>query len=212
MKILVLVISSGTEPVYAELKEIWRSYMKNTPEIDAYFLEMGNSFELCGDTLYCPGEESLRGIIFKTIAALKYFPVWRYDYVLRTNLSSLWNFPRFCKYIEDFPRQRLYAGIIGHYHAIDYISGAGILMSPDVCSLVLIHSKRVCEISIIDDVDIGAVLTELGIPLRQTARIDILSPPSNTYDTSGFHYRIKMVYGDSRMCEPEIMRQLLKEW
>lgn len=211
-KLLVLVISSANEPVYEKHKEVWRSYMNKTPGVDVYFLEMGDTLGIQGDTFVCPGTESLGGILVKTIEALKVFRLQDYDFVLRTNLSSLWNFQRLLNHVSTWPRQGVYAGVSGkHKDKILFVSGSGMLMSPDVCATLLEHEDELRAVGIIDDVDIGAILIKQGISPRPLPRINILAL-NTPYSTDGIHYRIKMECGDSRDHEPEIMKSILTEW
>jgi hypothetical protein len=207
MRLLVLVISGGQDPVYAKHKEVWRSYMHTIPGVDVYFLEADtpNSPE---DTLVCPGIESFEGIIGKTLYAFKALSSHAYTHVLRTNLSSVWNLPRLLDTLETLPRQGLYAGVHGMHEGIPFISGAGILMTPDVCARLLDHEAELLASPYPDDVAIGAVLGPLGPAIP---RID-LPTPTTPIRPDGVHYRVKMIYGDSRDHEYDVMRRVVATW
>ena len=59
------------------------------------------------------GEESLEpGILLKTMAAFRYCENnYDYDFILRTNLSSFWNFPVFSTYLLDLPTEKYIGNI-----------------------------------------------------------------------------------------------------
>jgi hypothetical protein len=208
LRLLVLVLSSDTHPIYASLRDVWRSHMNKTPGVDIYFLERGET-QSHGDTLVSSGPETWAGLTDKTLAAFNQLPLHAYTYVLRTNLSSAWNFPKLLDLIDPFPRRSLYAGVQGEYFGIPYVSGAGILMSSDVCSFLLEHEAEVRSVGIMDDVDIGAVLAAHGCPIGASLpRIDIHAP-TDPIPLGEIHYRIKF-QGLPRDREPEIMRAVLR--
>jgi hypothetical protein len=212
MRLLVLIISGGDDPVYAQHKEIWRSYMHKTPGVDVYFVEAGTP-AITADTCTVAGSETWEGILKKTMDAMKTLHSETYTHILRTNLSSGWNFGRLLDLLETLPRHSLYTGYHGLYkERIPYISGAGILMTPDVCALLCHHEEELHAAGLPDDVSIGAVLQAQGIPLGPPIpRVDV-ETPTHPIDPSGIHFRVKMVQGHSREYEPHIMKSLLAAW
>jgi hypothetical protein len=222
MKVLMLVISSDTFPVYAKHREVWRTYMKSHPAIDCYFIRY-NSLTfvptLTTDTLTLRGIERYGTILGKTIKALEYFFARQsYDYVVRTNLSSVWDFKTLCAYLETAPRERLYAGqvILNPDTGLLFASGAGILMSADVARTLVANADIAASIKAFDDVAIAKALLASGLYPQPLPRVDFISlkhyeehhdkiPPGT------FHYRVKHIdhLGD-RMEEPEIMSKLLR--
>ena len=214
----MLILSSPTiNPVYVQHKRIWESYMNSDPRIQCYFIEYHETLDkiIHGNIFYTKGVESYHpGCRDKTIEALDYFmnrdP---YDYIIRTNLSSLWNFRALLNYLPTLPKEKVYAGIIGKYkHAENfYISGSGFIMSPDVAQLLLAHRAQCNETNIVDDVDIGNVLTKLGVPLLLGRRTDFYSMnmyDKYKYDDTVYHYRVNSE--TQRYVEPVIMTKLLE--
>ena len=227
----MLVISSDTYPVYANHREVWRTYMKSHPEVDCYFIEsrsrpdrgFGPSLfapTLSSDTLTLRGVERYGTIYGKTIEALEFMLARRqYDYVVRTNLSSVWDFRVLRTYLETAPRTGLYAGQTGVNPdtGIAFASGAGILMSIDVVRTLLANAHIGRALTAFDDVAIAKVLLESGLSPSPLPRVDFVSlkhyeehhteiPPGS------FHYRVKHEnYLGDRMEEPEIMRRLLRD-
>ena len=223
MRVLVLVISSDTHPVYAAHREVWRTYMKSHPEMDAWFIASSPlAFlpTLSSDTLTLRGIERYGTIYAKTISALEFMVGRRsYDYVVRTNLSSVWDFRALRSYLETAPRTRFYAGQTGvnPETGLAFASGAGILMSHDVARTLLANAAIGRSIRAFDDVAIAKALLASGIAPSPLPRVDFISlthyeehhekiPPES------FHYRVKHEdWQGDRKEEPEIMRRLLRD-
>jgi hypothetical protein len=198
VKIIVLIIDSDTEPVYAYNRAVWRSYRASDPDIRAFFIRMDESApeegELRGDTLFFKGKEGfIPAILQKTVAAFEYaVSHLSFDFILRTNLSSFYILPEFKKMADTLPRNRYYGGVIGHCNNTHYASGAGFVMSKDTVQ-TLIENKQRLPYHIIDDVAIGSLMTSLGYAPLALTRYDLcanqLPPfviPSNMY-----HIRVK---------------------
>lgn len=203
VKVLVLIIASDDQPVYPELQKIWRTYMHNDPEhIEAYFIR-GNPdlpfmYTIDGDTLWLrTAENIIPGIINKTILSLEALSphIYRkFDYVLRTNLSSFYVFPRLLEFLKKCPRKKFYCGSdIGINRNI--ASGSGFILSHDLAKL-LITNKRyfVNNQSSYDDVLIGEFMCKQKIPLTIHQRTDFFTLQS-WYDQKdnldGFQFRVK---------------------
>lgn len=217
MRILMLIISSDTFPVYAQHREVWRSYMKRHPDIDCYFIQYSPATFipiLTTDTLTMRGRERYETILAKTVDALAFFlPRAPYTHVVRTNLSSVWDFGELVTYLNSQPSQRFYGGIELKEGCA---SGAGILLSRDVAELLVQNRRTLLSIGTIDDVDIGRFLRQVGIPLTISRRVDFLSlsqyEGGRDYIPPGtFHYRVKHPHAGGRMEEPEMMRRILRE-
>jgi hypothetical protein len=223
MKVLMLVISSDTYPVYAKHREVWKTYMKSHPEVECVFITYHPLVFVptrTDDTLVLRGLERYGTIYGKTIEALEYFLTRRkYDYIVRTNLSSVWDFRRLREYLETQPRERVYAGQTGVNPdtGIAFASGAGILMSSDVARTLLANAHIGRSLNAFDDVAIAKALLVSGLSPSPLPRVDFISlahyeehhtkiPPES------FHYRMKHTdYLGDRMEEPEMMRRLLRE-
>lgn len=216
MKVLMLIISSDTDPVYAEHRKVWSSYMNSSPDIDSYFIQYHDGpQELDGNIFWLTGKESFKGIIAKTIDSLDYFLKQKeYDYVVRTNMSSFWNFKALLSHLDTLPKERVYSAIIGNHNGIPFASGSGFIMSQDVAKLLVDNRKIAESVGIIDDVDIGYTMRELGIPILAGRRTDFYSMNmylSHKYDPTAYHYRIKWNDPRKRHEEPEVMKKLFEQ-
>jgi hypothetical protein len=214
MKVLMLIISSDTESVYGEHRKVWRSYMNSNPNIESYFIQYRDGPQAIeGDIFWLPGKESFPGIITKTLDSLDYFlNKGSYDFIVRTNMSSLWNFNALLKHLETLPNEKVYNGVIGTNMGINFVSGSGFIMSPDVARL-LVENRKLAEcVKIIDDVDIGYALNKLEIECSSGKRTDFYSREmynNSSYDPLAYHYRIKWNNYIMRHEEPKLMQELL---
>ena len=170
---------------------------KNPPFLESHLIKdnfdsqshsLKDRFELDieNKTLYVRGDECLiPGILHKTVEALSFFlREDQYDYVWRTNLSSVLDFAGLERFLLSLNQPNgLYAGYIGKALLGDhnlylkgggltcqalrplgepssptfFASGAGFLMSCDV-AMYLVENKEFLRWDIIDDVAIGALL------------------------------------------------------
>ncbi len=204
---LVLIITSDHFPVYKEFQKIWRSYMNLDPtHFEVYFLRadpsMKELYRIDGDTIWSRTSEGWcpdPGILNKTIISLEAMEprLHEFDYVLRTNLSALFVFPRLLNYLQNMPRKRCYTGSnTGENSVIG--SGSGFIISPDVARMLIADRDMLIEhTSGTDDVTIGICLTKRhDVHLIRKDRIDIWSLPQwqamkNSLPSDVFHFRVK---------------------
>ena len=195
MKILMIILSSPTvNAVYPLHKAIWAKYMHSEPGITSYFLEFHDEKDTIeGDTFYVKGKESFHpGCLDKTMACFKHFAQADYDFIIRSNMSSLWNFPALLKHLSTLPTQGLYSGVIGRCKSIEYASGSGFILSADVMRRLVAASTP--GPNIMDDVDIGFIVGKLGISVKKADRVDICKLHdynTHTYNDTSYHYRFK---------------------
>jgi hypothetical protein len=217
VKIIVLIIDSDTESVYAYNRAVWRSYRASDPDIQAFFIRMDESApeegELRGDTLFFKGKEGfIPAILQKTICAFTYASAHlEFDYILRTNLSSFYRLSTFKNAVDTLPRDRCYAGVIGHCNNTHYASGAGFVMSKDMVH-TLIENKHRLPYHIIDDVAIGSLMTSLGYAPLALARHDLCGNQLPPFEIPShmYHFRVKNE-GNRLFYDRACMKYLLEQ-
>ena len=162
--IIFLIISSNDQDVYLQMKLLSSKYYNLYSNIKYFFVELRNdiieSIIEENNFLYVKGTESIiPGMYQKTMKAIEYVSNnYTYDYIVRTNLSTFWNIPNLFKLCETFPK----TNFAGGYNIQGFISGTGIIMSPDVATILY----RTPYIPIIhDDVAISDVFRLHNIPL-----------------------------------------------
>lgn len=225
-KILILIIASNNFPVYEKLQEQWRSYMDSDPEhIKVYFLkgdpDLATPHRFEQDTIWIRTTEGYvpqsAGIINKTILALEALSprLSEFQYVLRTNLSSFYVFPRLLKYVHKLPKTRCYSAS-PLYPGSEIGSGCGFLISSDVARLLAKNkNKFLGRVDLEDDQLIGRFLKRRKIPLLPHARCDFSDLESflNQRDhipQDVFHFRVKTVFENRLVHDIFIHSELLK--
>jgi hypothetical protein len=195
IKIVVLIIASDFEDHYIEMQAIWKKYMNTHPNIVSYFIKSDINIQdnvvIDGNTIYVKNEESLiPGIYYKTIESIKYcLKNVDYDYIYRTNLSSLLDMDQMYSFIINNKIE--YGGVIGCHNNIAFASGSGFLISRDA-SIYLLENQPNIEKDLPDDVLIGYIITK-KYNIEFINRNDITKENDNrlTYRNSIFHYRCK---------------------
>jgi len=206
-KLLVLIIASDHLPVYVELQKIWKSYMHLDPEqVEAYFLRADPNLPtlvaIDGDVIWAKTSEGWSpdnaGIINKTVLTFEAMlpRMSEFDYVLRTNLSSFYVFPRLLKSLEYLPKNKCY-----YASGTDSVStvgtGCGFILSRDLVELIVEHKFEFLDRATPqDDNLIAEFLNKHDIHLTLHPRLDLLSILDWQKNRSSipehlFHFRVK---------------------
>lgn len=211
MRLIVLVIASDNLEIYAEHEKCWRSYSTSHPDVIVYFIRQREGIPkpyIDGDTIWSVGKEGTERVFEKTIASFQMLPR-PYDYVVRTNLSSVWNFTKLIEFCNTLPKTNVFCGVLGN----PGISGAGMIMTPDVVDKLVTHSNDIKR-CMWDDIDFGKISILCGIPSIPAVRYQ----PRSKQDVDaqwnlGYHYYLKhMVLGIRNVpAELEIMRYLIQK-
>ncbi|HSX26995.1 MAG TPA: hypothetical protein VLE89_08335 [Chlamydiales bacterium] len=174
-KLLVLIICSDEPPVYRELQKIWRSYMHLDPEhVEAYFIrgkaDLLDDFAIDGDVIWLKTAECFcPGILNKTILSMAAMlpRVKEFEYVLRTNLSSFYVFPRLLSVLKTFPKRQFYCGapLLLFPGAPLLGSGSGFIVSSDLMELIVAGKHQLLNQMPADDVVLGLFLIHYGVSL-----------------------------------------------
>ena len=223
--LLVLVISSH-EPLYRAHLAVWRMMAAAAPKfgIQVYFVtasEEHNRVTISGHDLAVPGRECLVPcILLKTITALDALigpnaPAHTYEYVLRTNLSSLWVWARFIKWVNEYLRPRG-TPIMASSGAPSIMSGAGTVWSLDVARLLVVGNHSL-DFTLLDDMAMTKYLLDQHIPTAVMQRTDF-SPTEkqplpllpSVADSGAYHYRCK-AFHDRERYDGYIMARLFAE-
>lgn len=172
MKILNLVLYSNHEH-FDSMKRLSSLYYKQFDNVKTIYYKftssIENDIEIEKDVLYIKGNEShTPGILFKTLKAFQYIVNLKeeFDYVIRTNISTVVNFDLLIKqiiinspiYYGGILCQLKYiannSGIDPKYQNIPYVSGLGIILSMDALRYI-VYNNHLIDLNVIDDVAIG---------------------------------------------------------
>jgi hypothetical protein len=215
MRILMAIISSDTHPVYVQNRDALRA--KALPEeYDRVFLEYSEKIgepTLTGDTLFLPGKESMAGILHKTLDGLEFLlKREHYDFVIRTNLSSVWEIDKLTSWLAKNPKTGFYAGSAGYTQNIGFASGTGIVLSNDMAALLVKEKAVLYEMNSTDDVNIGKFMGSHKIKLTPFIKNDISSLAEFEKFKGGsnrFLFRLKCK--GARTDEPELIRRVMEK-
>jgi mannosyltransferase OCH1-like enzyme len=167
--------------------EIQKTYIHKHQNIDTYFVtfneEQMEHIVIKDNIIYIKGSESYINILLKTLEALEYINTHfknKYDFVVRSNISTIINLDNLYKYLLSCPDTNLYTGGTveslqwllqpyeisekkqenrNDYYGLKYIQGTGIIMSNDVVNKIL-KIKENIEYDIVDDVKLGITIRD----------------------------------------------------
>ena len=204
VKILNLVLYSDNNESYVKMYNIVTNY-NNFYNIKTFFYKydntIDNDIEFVDNIIKIKGEETMMpGILDKTIVALKSIKniIVDYDYVIRTNISSIVNFKLLREELEKNPityyggtyiinlcKTDIPYGIIDNKHFnTPFASGTNIILSKKGYEL-LIDNSHLLDRTIIDDVSIGILFKKLNIGFNHIPNkfvvVPILSNDLNSF-------------------------------
>ncbi len=221
MRIIMAVLDGGSNPEYNKMRDIW-SRLNLPDNIEIVFLRASpliveTTYDPATKTLWTPGEESIMpGILEKTHQAIKYYTTTStFDYFIRTNLSSLFDYKVMVQWLHQNPLD--YGGKLENaFDEWEFASGAGIYLSRKGCQVFVEHFKEMeQEYDLLDDVVIGKVMQKY-VPMTYVPRItfsysedpEILDLLTNDYKEI-FHYRCHS--DDQHLKTVEYMKLICKK-
>lgn len=170
MKVLILVIYSRNE-AYDKMLEVQRKYMHNYKDVEVYFMEScflhNESVFIQNDMSRVRIDEDNNTILLKTLATIEclhYVHRRHFDFVVRTNISTVIDIPKLVRILEKYQDvEYLYAGDlcgintkIGH---VWFATGTCIIMSRQL-AIKMIHEQEKFDHSDPDDVAFAVFVTQ----------------------------------------------------
>ena len=173
MKLLILFIYSYSD-TYEKMMLLQRKYIHNFEEVDSFFVQMRenqeNTIEIEEDIIFVKGTEKYLNILYKTIQSIEYlFSKKKYDYLIRSNISTIVNIPQLLIKLNTFPSKNIYSGSLSKklywldinggitdskLWGTEFIVGISIILSYDLVNF-LIENKHKLDYNVIDDVSLG---------------------------------------------------------
>ena len=165
MKLLCLIIDStprtSWQKTYEVHRSIWNKCLDKCSAVDGYFLRSDPSLAtdrvIEGRCLTIRGPERGDTILNKTLRAVEAL-LTDHDYVIRTNISSLYDFPLL--QCQALPKEGFYAG---HVMNNRFVSGSGMILSRDVARKLLLPVPLSLVLRPQDDVAIWQILNAHGV-------------------------------------------------
>ena len=152
--ILILASNYEQDKMY---REVWKQYMFKDPKFKVMFI-YGKSDNVLTD--YNPdhdiiSEHTKEGLgISKVLEAFKLIEArYTYDYFVRTNISTFWDFEKLHNHLDILPKENCYSGdgpLPGYNTNGYYLSGVDTIVTPEmICSINnnndKVDKQRNCE-------------------------------------------------------------------
>jgi len=222
---VMLVLASNNNEVYKHCRQVWKKYMHVDPTIRVYFV-YGHLSEPLEDQdeydLIYPFHGGYPISIDRTVAAMRDIHTKvTYDFFIRTNLSTFWDFEKLHLHLNELPRRGCYSGdgpLPGYNAKGFYVSGTDTIVTPEMIH-AMIHHLRWIDFHIVEDAAMGkffhGILKAPILPSRIYFFEDVTSvedPVEERIDLARSqnkdHYRVKNV--DRRM-DAHIYKVLLQK-
>jgi hypothetical protein len=159
--------------------KIQRSYFHEFKNVTSFFInfrkDQTDDIILDGDFINVKGEDTFSNITYKTIKALEYaLNNISFDYVIRTNMSTIIDIQKLYDYCLMLPNKNVYAS--GNFINLQWLdrkggikdkslfgtlfaSGTSIIMSKDIVHYMIQHKSKI-RYDIVDDVAIGVFISK----------------------------------------------------
>ncbi len=182
MKLLHLVLFSNDEN-YTNMYLLTREYYKLFKNVKTFYYKHHNNNDdncvevdsISGDILLLKGREKSHVPVDKTLQAMNIFDCNEYDYVIRSNISTIVNFDLLINYLSknviEYGGGHIFNltwtdpqyGIVDHsYYGTNYVSGTCIILSKNIVKKIKENSNQLIQ-TIVDDVAIGVFLKDVPI-------------------------------------------------
>ena len=227
---VMLVLASDNNQIYRNCRRVWKQYMLTDPRIKVFFVYGSLSAPLYdydpeSDLIFPAIPESYPVLVAKTIEAMKIIhSSTRYDFFIRTNLTTFWDFENLHKHLTDLPATNCYSGdgpLPHHDNPSDfYLSGTDTIVTPDMIESITTN-EHLIEFSRVEDGAMGkyfhGVLGAPLLPNRICFFEDVTHEDEKTVlerievaiNSGKDHYRVKTLMGDREKIDFFIYKQLL---
>lgn len=146
-KAILLVLASDNLPIYRFFKRVYQQYLDRNPEVKVFFVYgSGTTFERQSyDLVYDDLKETVMTpwMTTKVTRAMEFIDAHNnYEFLVRTNLSTFWDFERLLKRLEHLPKSRCLTGHLSIFQP-HYITGIAMVLSRDVVKQMVAHQPSI---------------------------------------------------------------------
>ena len=188
MKILHIIIYSNSKysdnidnNAYENMQKLLSNYYKKfNNNVTTYFVKYNENvkkiyntdYHIQDDILFINGKEtSIPGILDKTLLAFKYLNDIHYDYLIRSNISTIIDFDKLIKYLIINPINYYGSGKLVNlqwngggindstWYGTIFASGTSIIFTKEAINDI-INNNNIIKRNIIDDVSLGIFIRE----------------------------------------------------
>jgi hypothetical protein len=227
----ILILASNNNQIFNNCRTIWKKYMNIDPTIKVYFVygqlsQPLENYDPSSDLIYPEVVESYPVFIEKTIKAIEYIDSQiTYDFFIRTNLSTFWDFNKLHLHLNELPNQNCYCGdgpLPGYNSNGYYLSGTDTIVTPEMIKSI-ISNKQLVDYNVVEDAAMGkyfnGVLKCPMLPNRICFFEDIISINetnkiinriNGAIQNNRDHYRVKTQTNEREQIDLYIYNILLK--
>ena len=228
---VILILASNNNQIFNNCRKVWKRYMNIDPTIKVYFVygeltEPLHEYDPDSDIVFNDVKESYPVLIEKTIRAMKLIDSRvTYDFFIRTNLSTFWDFNKLHLHLNELPRQNCYSGDgpLPYYNSNGYyLSGTDTIVTPEMIKSIT-HNQHLVEFSITEDCAMGkyfnGILKAPMLPNRICFFEDITSihedekikdRVTRSMENNIDHYRVKTLHPNREEIDINIYENLLQ--
>lgn len=173
-KAIILILASNESQITKNARSIWKQYMNVEPTFKVFFV-YGKLFEPLideddSDIVFDNIPESYPVRFHKTFYAMKYIDThFSYEYFVRTNISTFWDFNNLKKHLDVLPKSRCYSGdgpfsIRELNHSCLYVSGTDTIVTKEMVTSLVSNPEKI-NFGLIEDATMGHYFNGImGIP------------------------------------------------
>jgi hypothetical protein len=113
---IILILASNISQLCKNSRRVWKLYMNIDPTIKVYFVygelcQPLDDYDPTTDLVFPDVKESYPVFIEKTIKAMEWIESQhKYDFFIRTNLSTFWDFSKLHIHLNELPKENCYSG------------------------------------------------------------------------------------------------------
>lgn len=143
-------------PMYSVFKDVWEQYCNCEPLIKTVFVYGGGIKEFIPrrhDWIYEDiYENNHPGMITKTLRAFEDIEAtYDYDFIVRTNLSTFWDYPKLLERLNTLPIDNCLCGTPVRMHdaeknLLEYIAGYDLIISRNIVQELIAHKDEVLNV------------------------------------------------------------------
>lgn len=214
-RVIMLVLASNNNDIYKNCRKVWKKYMNIDPEIKVFFTygkqtpespleEYDEKTDLISEDV----EESYPVYIHKTMNAFMHIHAnYTYDYLVRTNLTTFWDFENLHKHLDILPKTECYSGdgplnVMGYDVNGTYLSGVDTIVTYNMIQSI-VTNKELVDYNIVEDHAMGKYFSGiLKVPMLPNRicffediipKDDILPRIKNSKINNIDHYIVKSI-------------------
>ena len=228
MKLVVGVISTDCNDYEIKAQSVWKKYMHMNPNVIAYFLKFDNTKpnnSFIEDTFYCHAndqKETIETMVHKSLEFMKIMledDSW--DYILRTNLSSVFNWDRVLSFLSKYNNFDVIANKVtppfpNAWPVSAIPTGCGMFLSRKAVNGIVtewLKDPNLSNFIYPDDVMIGILLGRSGFNVLANYNYEMILPYMGV-NHRYFHLRCKMFNEPIHRVQHEIpmMEKWIEAW